>query len=361
MIRMYHIELKTESPTIIVLKTIKNWYKCYTDYIPSRTMVGALITKLNIIEPGIGEKFIKKPFINVSDFYIDHCLPAPPLSLECKGDRDRGTFIPLDYYINKVEDLGVIYEKYLRDVYRRMLSEINTCKVNGIDVDARGIIRCVGGELITRCSTSEKCLFKRCRGKAIAIESVGVSGITHSTRTGLLYTYEAIPPETAFHGFLVVKLDHSIDDVIKSLENELILIGRGISRGYGRVRVTKVSTDYKGLNLDNSLASILQNIFSTNKEYMGYVSLSAYMSCGITRLIKDGVYKAENIVSTGIELYSGWSKLYGTFKPSIELHKHGTIAYHKFDSVDKYYEFILSKPGLNLIIPLDLYRELIRC
>jgi len=361
-----HVNLVIETPTIIVKESIKNWYTVYTDYIPARTFYGAIITYL--AKKGIDPLKIKYA-MNVSDLYpatYGYSLPAIPFVLTCK-DKDH---IKRDLLRELIDKLH--YEEVkpntsdLEKLYRYLIEKIKTCKINGYSISSDYLIRSIAGKPIyCTCGEQDTCRIHKSI-RTIVLESVGVSPVTRGSYAGLVYTYEALSPGSNVHG--LIACSEEVAEILKNeLNNALIYMGRGISRGYGRVRITSISNRFAGkYDIRNLIEESFRKIFSEySRDNQVLVSLSPLVIKGY-----EDLFPAKSLedfiktISLTTELYIGWSKLYGILKPIYNMLGHGSIIYMALkkdyrETINRYEEILLSNPGINLLMPLDVYGKLL--
>lgn len=372
-ISFLHVKLVIETPTIIVKESIKNWYTVYTEYIPARTFYGSIITYL--ASKGHDPSKLKYS-INTSNLYPANyglSFPAIPYTIACKTNECIDKAI-LKELIDKLYSGNIKYcENDLVKLYQYLIDKISECKVGNYRIASDYLIKSLVGKPIycnsKDCNKDNKDKEKCCKHKpleTVVLESVGVSPVTRSSYAGLVYSYEALEPGQCLHGFIAC--DEQVVEILKNdLNNAPIYMGRGISRGYGRVRVALVSEKFDNKHdLRNIIEESFRNVVNKlGRNYQVLVSLSPLAIGGQGKILPIDIKKdLASIVSMVSELYISWSKLHGILKPIYSMPGHGSLSHmllkkNYVETINRYEEILLSNPGINFLIPLDIYGKLL--
>ncbi len=339
--KIYRIELEVKTPTIVVNKSLKNWYTAVSDIVPSRTFYGGLIGLLTSLGAKY-EELVGKT--NTSSLYpivkekkntrFFHTYPAPPLSFKCKNIVGEYSEVKLFIWelASKIGKKNTGFDSAVASVYREVCRKMNFCSTTvdtEIDVKSCSFLKPVAGTPIYHKRQGEEDKYYESEGfRIIALESVGINPVTRSSEGGMVYTYEAIPPGTRMHGFIAV--NNVLAEYIVKIKGEVMYLGRGTSRGYGLVEVKNV-------------AELPDNIIDKPSNIL--ISLSE-------------VYPLQQnyILPTKIIKFISWSRLYGYLKPITSIYSPGTILYNPGIELEK---ILFKRPSFDFFIPLETYKKIL--
>jgi RAMP superfamily. len=221
MAKPYYLILRTKSPLIITSKQLGKILYNEFNYIPGYTLRGAIIAELyrrgntEILRETYSPTLIIKPAYPIIDGNLAE--PAHPFIFKCKLCKSLGE----NNYIFLSEGYTEFVEKGTVDPRKLFPSSCNK--------GHKGTIKSLSGSLIV----AHKYV-KEVKIDNVSLDAVGISKKTKSSEIGMLYNYVGIVPETRFRSVIICE-----DDMIEEIKklNE-IHVGRGISRGLGRVEIS---------------------------------------------------------------------------------------------------------------------------
>ncbi len=208
--RIYSLELTLESPTIVTTYSDDNLLTTST-YFPGSVIRGAFINELKNRGIDIIKDEIDNPtliFHPAFPYENDILKPAHPFIYKCKICGERSEYNPYNL-------LSSDYSLDLDKINRYM------CKNGHLFA-----LKSIGGELI---STNKQ----RIVNKYVILDSLGINRVLESAEINMLYKYVALAPRQKFRSLIVVNNNKNLD--IEKIDK--LHIGRGISRGFGEVRV----------------------------------------------------------------------------------------------------------------------------
>ncbi len=221
--KVLDLELKTETPVVVGGTRTGNLYPSLTE-IPGSQILGSILSssfeihckkRLKWCIEKKCELFEKCPFpqclqiMSSFGFRPHSCDPEVPL-------YDRA-FVTVNLYRCKVcgEVLSTFYPPKLR-------SCPNCLGIATLELSKE--------KMCTHCRSplSEKVSLDEYMG-------VGISAESFRSEKGLLFRYEALPANASFASRVLVP--EEVVDMVKEVVKEGLLLGHGISRGFGRISV----------------------------------------------------------------------------------------------------------------------------
>lgn len=255
------ITLEMLSPAVIVERRSLRGFLKALDYIPASTLRGAILSELyrmGVVKDDFLGRERENPSVIASYAYPlingdKKTYPSHPFIYKCKICGESKNY--LDYLAKIIEELE-------RDGELREIRPI-TCKEGHAALES----------LYSKPYPDEKDRKdqKVHRVPASRFISTSVSKERGSSETGMLYEYETITPGRRFWATLAIP--DKIGEYIDGLE---IHIGRGISRGFGRAKITKS----KAISLKDIEVRISESI--TNRNYLVLYAQSPVVSCNGT-------------------------------------------------------------------------------
>jgi len=219
------VELNLESPVILVRRAGRSGYSSLSGRIPGSSLRGSVISWAfrtgYIKDPGSESnepKLIAHPAYPVKE---STARPPTPYIIRCKGDENLIDLLGRD----RVKELTgasslaemFLYFKDQQEHCRKMKGIAGSTKPVRSPVFVGRDIRAAGEEVDV-------------------MASVGINKLTRASERGMLYNYESILPGGRFSSILVDMTSER--KYVEFLRKEgKILIGRGVSRGFGRVSV----------------------------------------------------------------------------------------------------------------------------
>lgn len=219
-VRVYTVKYIVETPLMI-----------RTDYLPGSIIRGAvltsLLTRFDIRREAKNPSMVFHPAFPVHYTEGEEIIykPAHPFIYKCKICHEVTDTTPLLYCMdgNKLKDY---------DELKNELTRIIPYICSGEQKHPFSL-KSVGGELVAIYNGK----VKRYNNELIVFSSVGMNKILGSSEVNMIYTYQCIKPGTTFKGIIVQCGDDiRLDELIRMNDN-LIIAGRGGSRGFGRVRL----------------------------------------------------------------------------------------------------------------------------
>lgn len=301
---IYELRLKLESPLIITTAQIgKTLYHQY-DFIPATTLRGALLAELYRRGMDVSKEIQEPSFIVKNAFPVvddEISEPAHPLVYRCKlcdalNDEESRTFV----------------SEAIRDF--RENGKINTDKL----VPSRclrghkGTIESLGGRMI---------IYRKGKIKEVSLvrvtqDSIGISKVIRSSEIGMLYNYTGIAPGQEFASLIVGSKD-IIDEIKK---NDVIRIGRGKSRGLGKVKLElrEYKPDVERINSlihgDKILVKAMSHIMNIElKQEDGRLYSNFDLNLKVCKPVN--LFKNINKILTGKGKISGFTFLKNSISP----------------------------------------------
>ncbi|TDA41297.1 MAG: hypothetical protein DSO07_05305 [Thermoproteota archaeon] len=219
------VELSLESPVILVRRAGRSGYSSLSGRIPGSSLRGSVISWAfrtgYIGDPGSERnepKLIAHPAYPVGE---STARPPTPYIIRCKGDENLIDLLGRDRVkeLTGASSLDKMFS-YFKDQQKhcyKMKEIAGSTKSVRSPVFVGRKIRAVGEEVDV-------------------MASVGINKLTRASERGMLYNYESILPGGRFSSILVDMTSER--KYVEFLRKEgKILIGRGVSRGFGRVSV----------------------------------------------------------------------------------------------------------------------------
>jgi CRISPR/Cas system CSM-associated protein Csm3 (group 7 of RAMP superfamily) len=319
----YYLNLRTKSPLIITSKQLGKILYNEFNYIPGYTLRGAIIAELyrrgnmNILSETYNPTLIVKPAYPIIDGNLAE--PAHPFIFKCKLCKSLGE----SNYIFLSEGYITFVEKGIVDP-RKMFP--TSCSKGH-----KGTIKSLSGSLIV----ADKSI-KEVKIDNVSLDAVGISKKTKSSEIGMLYNYVGIAPETRFRSVIICE-----DDMLQEIKklNE-IHIGRGISRGLGRVEISieeyKENEEKRISKLISSGRLIIKAISPVFKLCMKDNGLHSEFDLDLP-LKKKEFINNDSKVLTGITKVSGFSFFKNNVlpKPLFFGAKEGSIFFYEVSNVNE--------------------------
>lgn len=237
--KFYEIYFKLMSPANITFKRTEKGFLSTLKYIPASMLRGALVSSL-YWEGALSEELLKneaiKPQIIASPAYPykddEKAYPCHPFAYECK--------IPHGDY---PEDKEIV--NYVTEALSELIATGN----------AKYRISCSKGHIAIVPLHPNPVIPKGDRLRKVSLSSyrtvsVGISKRKGSSERGMLFEYESISAGQEFWSTLVAPEGLNIKEGME------FAIGRGISRGFGRAKLTRL----KEVSLDESVKQVSEAI-----------------------------------------------------------------------------------------------------
>jgi hypothetical protein len=322
--RSYYLNLKIKSPLIITSKQLGRILYNEFSYIPGFTIRGALIAELyrrgnrNILKETYDPKLIIGPAYPFIDGKISE--PAHPFLFKCKLCKSLGE----NSYI------------FLSDGYREFVEkgniEIKKMFPNCCEKGHKGTIKSLSGYLIV-----DGKQIREVKISNVSLEAVGISKKIKASEIGMLYNYVGIEPGTNFISKMICE-----DEIVKEIkEIKEIHIGRGISRGLGKVEISV--EDYKEnnkerikkiLNPDRIIIKAISPAFKLSIKDGG---LYSEFDLDLPNLKKKIFINNDSKILTGITKVSGFSFFKGNAisKPIFYGAKEGSLFFFETNNFNE--------------------------
>lgn len=313
-VKVFRLRIAVLSPLLISQPQAGNFLRNVCYYLPGTTIRGAILTYLLRKGVDISEEENNPSLIFHPGYPVVNDVktrPIHPLTFKSKVDDymmlPEGIKDPTDLDGFCLENLKIPF-KY-KDKYFV------------IERASPGLIYSDG-----------KC-FKKYNLDHVILTSVGIHRALKTREVGMLYSYIAVAPGVTFESYMV---DESGGDRLRDLklENNLVIeayIGRGGSRGLGRVRVKFEEFNVRSemLRVEKAISGFrktiifraLSPIFSFE-----YVGESPKLSVPFKEKFVIG---KKNFISSGSEVASGYSIKGGIPKPKIIGLKAGSLLFYE--------------------------------
>ncbi|MEN3047880.1 MAG: hypothetical protein ABDH63_03755 [Candidatus Caldarchaeales archaeon] len=321
-LKVYRVRLRFESPVALPTRRARLGYLGVPRYVPASTLRGAIVSSL-YREGHIDEDRLKRealyPEIVASPAYpvVEglESKPAHPFMFACKrceaeGKKETLTFEADAVKIVKSGDVRIPEPK----CGHRALKQLHPSPVvwkNGRPVEA-GLA-------------------------GLRYVSLNMSRRRASGIKGALYSYEALADSLEFWATV------SSRDELR-LKGMLLLIGRGISRGFGRVRVTEAT--------EVNIAKEAEELKERSKGSAVFLSFSPLLGFGqagsewstyprvldLSELAREAGSQASGTITVKraygrtFTFDSGWDMAKGRLRPRFEAKNPGTVVYASIDN-----------------------------
>lgn len=359
--RFYELRFKLVSPAIITFKRTEKGFLSTLKYIPASMVRGALISSL-YWEDSLNEERLKQeatePQIIASPAYPykdnEKAYPSHPFTYECKVPHGSS---PEDKEI--VNYMNEILPKLTTTMYAEYKTSCSKGHIAIAPLHPNPVIP-LGIRL------------KKAGLSSYRSVSVGISKHKGSAERGMLFEYESISAGQEFWATLTAPEDLEIQEGLD------FSLGRGISRGFGRAKLTmirEISLDESarliGEAIENNtiiLYSLSQMVSIRNGNYSAYPQIidlqKVAKRAGINgggKLIIDSAYGR-----TGI-LFAGWDMMKNQERPTFSsAGNSGSILTAKVEAGDNVSEAIaalgllgtvemtggLPITGVNMLVPI---------
>lgn len=221
--RFFEISIELLSPTIVVSRVTRTGYLSPLKYIPGSTLRGAILAALfraNAIDGDFLEREAVMPSLISSPAYPlvngRRSYPCHPFAYQCKVKKQGKDHEIKNYASYVLSSL----EEGCRPKYETVCSK---------------------GHAALEPLYPEPCIPSNGRLETVDVTyhgavCVSISKHRASSKRGMIFEYEAIAPRQKFWAKLALS-DELCGKVEKGFE---LTIGRGVSRGFGRARITEV-------------------------------------------------------------------------------------------------------------------------
>ncbi|MHA1766099.1 MAG: RAMP superfamily CRISPR-associated protein [Promethearchaeota archaeon] len=393
-LELYRIKLTLESPLLIGYSDPSHNYFKTLSYIPSTSIRGALATILleNFCSQTNNDygnctqcneksqcnfyKYVYQNIFTITDgIYTGtklnpheckelEIIPSHPLLQKCKVCHSKWT---------KEED-----ENVKKRGYRLINNLVQWTKQNYI------IASCSKCSNKTTLDPIQQYYCKKCKTtlNPPPITTLITPGINYYTKSSLeeyLFQYDIIEPESIFEAYLTIE---SNNDVLNLLNNTTIRIGRGKSRGFGKINLKLEKLDLEKKISENK--KVIQNYLKDNqliiaaKTRIFSLELNGTSKSGIVSNILIDLNKAISHVSQKLmgkkasinntfilegtigdfSLISGWSLKSDQPKPHVPAANPGTLFKFLIKSSDQITQDILDLLAYMEFIGLNNYSQL---
>lgn len=307
--KFLEIEFQFKSPAIVTSRRTATGFLTVLRYIPASTLRGATISGLyrdGTVDNDFLERESKAPQIISSPAYpvveSKRSYPSHPFTYECKIPHEG--FRELFNYANEVLPY---LERGLQPPYKTM---------------------CPQGHIALKPLHPDPVVPDGHRLKKVSVYSyrtvcVGISKHRAASEKGMLFEYEAIAAGQKFWSKLAVP------DALCIKENMEFMVGRGISRGFGRAVITsvkEVSLDERESLVKNAikgdtiiLYAISQTV-STDFDGNGCApypeSIDLQKVAGVCGFTADGKLSFYSAYGRAGQLSAGWDMLKNVERPT---------------------------------------------
>jgi CRISPR/Cas system CSM-associated protein Csm3 (group 7 of RAMP superfamily) len=357
-------EFETLSPAIITLRRTSRGFLSTLNYIPASTLKGAIVAGLyrtNIVGKEFLEKEARNPEIFVSNAYPvekGKSYPCHPFGYRCKAfhAEETGHHKTLNYAIEAMEALENDKPPNFKTSCPKGHLAVEPLHPNPVIPDGNSL----------RTVKVHSC-------RSI---SVGINKHRASSEKGMLYEYDAIAVGQRFWS------SAAIPDELNIENSKEFSIGRGVTRGFGRIRITdveKLPLEERASQIGDIVMKRKKVVFYTlsntlsirDGKYMPYpesIDLSEVGErCGIK---VDGRLLIKEVYGRTGTLVGGWDMLVNRARPVFEhAGNRGSVIVAEIESNDDVSEAIAalefigtieSAPGtlitgVNMLTPLRLH------
>ncbi|HDJ89142.1 MAG TPA: hypothetical protein ENG40_00400 [Thermoprotei archaeon] len=321
--KVYSVEISLESPLILATSIERNIYQSNINFIPGKTLRGAILSKLyrDGFKEIVGES--SNPTL------IFH--PAYPFI------RGKKSVIAHAFtYQKKTEDMKIF----------SIMDDLELLKNGRIVEKIHLLSKNIQGHILFKDNGD----YKYISLKRIRLESTSIEKNLGKAREGMLYTYEAVVPwidvdGKTYHVYFSSKIIDVKGDFHKYLEKSFekrgdtyiskIFIGKGISRGFGEA---KISIKENKVDLDKRASEIER--FIEKKDFIVIESYTPFVEFTVT---KEGLASRPYIEK--IDLSSRWIGENGCLKiMSIDLKNEERILYYGSRSLFSGWSIKLNRP-----------------
>lgn len=222
-LKIFQVELRVETPLIITSQQLGNILRHSFDIIPGQSLRGSLLSYLY----RNGEKQL------VEEEVLNPKLVFHPLYPLVNGNESYPA-LPLTY---KCKICGTVFLD--KDALSKLLSEDNS-EFNVPSYCPKKhpfTVRKVGGSILYKSNGTFKNF--SITQHLVPLDSVGINKYFKSSEREMLYHYTAVEPGINFRGFVASENDEVFGMFqIKDGTTLTLFMGRGISRGLGKISVT---------------------------------------------------------------------------------------------------------------------------
>lgn len=232
------VEIKLESPTLLVQRVGRTGFSSIVGWIPGSALRGSIITwsvRSGHLNEEVYAREMSSPTLIVHPAYPvdgETTRPPTPYTLSCKIDklvidvlgRDRIKNLTLAKDIKTFVDL--MGDPSLYCIKSQGIPN-STKRINIPVIPSKGVI-------VRKYSPPN--------GEQVdVLTSVAINKTIRAAEKGMLFNYEVLLPDQKFRTLVIDRSENR--DFIEYLRSEgLLFLGRGTSRGLGRVKVRIIKT-----------------------------------------------------------------------------------------------------------------------
>lgn len=323
-LRVWDVRLKTESPMVLVRRRTSAGFAAPLRYIPSTTLRGAVITALyreGVFDRQRIERESKTPELVASPAYPFRgglrLFPAPPFLQRCKRCEvivGYTNLRDLEEVLRSGKEPEIAVECQSG---HRALKAIHPGDF--VQIRREGVLELPDG------GQKEKKDVDVLQSISVAISKGRGSGVR-----GLLYSYEALSPGNEYWATIAAP-----DDVEFPAGGLVLRIGRGASRGFGRVSLTVAGkrpmdgVDVDGYVLFYALSPTVGDGGGTYPRSIDLGSLA-----GRVGMVSSGVVRIERVYGRTAWMSGGWDMARGVYRPRVLSRVHGSLLYGRIEAVN---------------------------
>jgi len=251
--KIYSIHMRVESPLICTEEQIGNVLKHSGISLKGHALRGSFLGLAyndypeQVIEESRNPKLVFHPAYPVIEGSV--LKPAHPFTYSCKICKDRVEKNP--------------YEA-LNELEKGKMPEFTACEKGHIFS-----MKTLGGSLLAKTKDSSKNI------DYTSVKSTGINRVLKGSEYAMLYEYVTLPPGAEFRG-VISDLGDKMEK-LKLTDISKIRIGRGCTRGFGKVSV-------KVIEEENILEKEFERIYSILQKTNGTIILKALsLTCSLKK------------------------------------------------------------------------------